>query len=448
MESSQLLHLSLFLKLRTTRSTNLFSGYKFIFAVSIFVVLVLGNQVHVYPANDETHQGAHTDNNIHQGDHELVQNQKKDSIEYDDVSGNESYADQIMGYCENRNEHCPMISLDVLDKTASRQDVVKTFSDLNLLYDKSKFICHDEGHHLGSWLYNYTKDLKEALNYATLYCGGSNYHGIIQSYFDLEYRVQNVDRNQIKVSQLCPLEQENVNWIHERECIHGIGHGLTILYDYNTTAAVNGCNQFIALWAQSACSRGIFMENVNHFIKTGKGDFDKNEIYSPCDKTVEKFAPQCYFYLPWYLLWGKNYSHNDAYAQCDNISPNKFVKYCYQGIGMTLLFDENINPEQVIKKCYERNQTDYHNDCLLGTMRAMLKQDATTSAAFEICGLSDIDFKSECHKIIGMWIKVFLSPNLQELERECSKTSEIDYVTDCINASEETSVQSRVLEPM
>ena len=130
MGPSQVLHLTLFLKLSSMRSTNLFLRYKFIFAVSIFLVLILGNQVHVYPADDETHHGSHTDNDTHYGAHESVQNQKKDSIENDDVSGNESsksYAEQIMALCEDGNEHCPMMSLDVLNKTASRQEVLRYF---------------------------------------------------------------------------------------------------------------------------------------------------------------------------------------------------------------------------------------------------------------------------------------------------------------------------------
>ena len=422
------------------RSTALFLRYKFILAVSIFIVLILGNQVPVYPVDNDTNHGAHVS----------VQNQTKASIEDDGVPGNESsksYAEQIAVYCQDGNEHCLMMSLDELNKTASRQDVLRTFSDLNLLYDKSAFSCHHESHHLGSWLYNYTKDLKEALNYATLFCAGANYHGIFQSYFEQERQVYNVDKYQIKVAHLCPIDKENVNWMHERDCIHGIGHGLTKLYNYNTTAAVSNCNEFMALWAQSACSRGIFMENNDHFMKTGKGDYDEKEIYAPCDKTVEKFAPQCYYYLPMHLLERNNYSLNDTFAQCDNISPDKFVKYCYEGIGR-LQHVGYTNPQQAITNCYQGNQPAYHDDCLIGTVKTMLKADAKTGFAFKICSLSNLDFKSECYQIVGMWIKAFLSPNLQELERECSKTSDIDYVTDCINASEETNVQASVFEPM
>jgi hypothetical protein len=367
------------------------------------------------------------------------------------MPGDESskpYAEQIMADCQDGNEHCPVMYLNELNKTASRQDVLRTFSHLNLLYDKSDFYCHHVGHHLGSWLYYYTKDLKEALNYASMFCGGSNYHGILTSYFEQEYQGHNVDKYQIKVAHLCPIDEENVNWMHERDCIHGIGHGLTKLYNYNTTAAVGHCDEFMPLWAQSACSRGVFMENSDYFFKTGKGDFDKKDIYSPCDKTIEKFVPQCYSEHTSYLLERNNYSYDDTFAQCDNISPDKFVKYCYNGIGKTLVYVGFTNPEKAIKNCYQGSQPAYRNDCLKGTVKTMLKQDAKTGPVFKFCSLSDVDFRSECHKIVGMWIKAFLSPNLQELESECSKTPDIDYVTDCINASDDPNVQASVFEPL
>ena len=164
MGAFQVLQISLFLKLSTSmRSTALFLIYKFIFTVSIFIVLIVGNLVPVYPVDNDTNHGRHIS----------VQNQQKATVEDDGVPGNESfkqYAEQIMVYCKDGNEHCPVMSLNELNKTASRQDVLRTFSHLNLLYDKSDFGCHDVGHHLGSWLYNYTKDLKEALNYASMFC--------------------------------------------------------------------------------------------------------------------------------------------------------------------------------------------------------------------------------------------------------------------------------------
>jgi hypothetical protein len=108
-------------------------------------------------------------------------------------------------------------------------------------------------------------------------------------------------------------------------------------------------------YGQSPCSRGVFMENTDNFLETGKGNFDKNDIYYPCNRTVEKFEPQCYYYYPEYNSERNNftlgYNLTNIFARCDNISPDKFVKYCYQGIGRILAPFAYTNPEPSITAC-------------------------------------------------------------------------------------------------
>src|SRR5919106_847890 len=359
----------------------------------------------------------------------------------------------------------------VYNQTESRQIVLGTFLDLVQLYDENYYTCHDPAHHLGMWLYSYTTNLKEAISYAKpLLCGGAVLHGIFQSYFVSDQvqtidqnqtehhihnvdknqteHVNNVDKNQIMITNLCPAGQEDVNWIYERDCIHGIGHGLAELYNYNTTAAVDRCNEFEPEWAQSACSRGVFMQNMLRYLETGEGNFDKNDIYFPCDKTVEKFAPQCYYYqVPYLFIRNGGYNLIATFGQCDNISPSEFAKYCYQGIGRILQRIVYENAEQAIAYCYLGNQSSYHNDCLTGLLRTILKGDAKADIGFQLCSVSRPDFKAECYEIVGMWIKMLLNPNQQELESACSKARDLDYVINCINANPETSIHITVFEP-
>ena len=415
--------------------------------ITIFVALILGNILPVYSIDDNVNHGANIS----------IPNQQNSSIREHGVqvnSSSKSYAKQIMVACkdENDGDRCPMMALDELNKIANRQLVLGTFSDLVRLYDENNYSCHHDGHHLGMWLYGYTGNPKEALNYATMHCGGSVYHGIFQSYFEGEQFVHNLDKNHITITDLCPVGQENINWLHERDCIHGIGHGLVKLYNYDTAAAVDRCNEFVPLWAQSACSRGVFMENTEYFFETGKGDFDSNEIYSPCDETVEKFASQCYYYYPAYNLErnGLTLDHNltDAFANCDNISPGEFSKYCYQGIGRLLETIAYIHPELSIAACYIGNQAKYHNDCLLGTLKTILKGDVNTEVGFKYCSNSKLDFKDSCYEIVGMWIKTFEHTRKVELESECAKAPDVDYAINCINPNQTTGVDVPIFEPI
>ncbi len=78
------------------------------------------------------------------------------------------------------------------------------------------------------------------------------------------------------------------------------------------------------------------------------------------------------------------------------------------------------NPEPSIAACYVGNQPTYHDDCLIGTLKTILKTDAKTDVGVKFCSLSKQDFKAACYEIVGMWIKAFLYPNKQELvKRMC-----------------------------
>jgi hypothetical protein len=104
------------------------------------------------------------------------------------------------------------------------------------------------------------------------------------------------------------------------------------------------------------------------------------------------------------------------------------------------------NPELAVAACYLGEQArSYHDDCMRGMLRVVLDDDAKTDLGFELCSLSRPDFKAECYEIMGMWIKMF-NPNQQELERECSKVPEIDYLINCINANPDSRMHIRVFE--
>ena len=418
-----------------------------VIVITIFSTLILGNILPIFSLDYYANNGTNLS---------ISQPQYFNIGKHDEQISNSSklYADQIMVACRDESDvdHCITMALDELDKISDRQLVLETFLDLVRLYDENKYSCHSNGHHLGMWLYGYTANLKEAIKYATIQCGGSVYHGIFQSYFEIAQFVHNRDKSPISVTDLCPVGKENINWLLERDCIHAIGHGLVKLYNYSTARAVDHCNEFMPIWAQSACSRGVFMENMEHFIETGQGDFDTNDIYSPCHGTVEKFASQCYYYYPVYNLIrnGLTLDHNltDAFANCDNITASKFSKYCYQGIGRLLETIAYTFPELSIAACYIGGQAKYHNDCLLGTLKTILKGDANTEVGFKFCSNTKLDFKASCYEIIGMWIKAFLGIKEIELESECAKVPDVNYAVNCMNPNQTTGIDILIFEPI
>lgn len=414
--------------------------------ITIFVILILGNALPVYSLGNYSQHGKNST---------MPTPQRIDlqNREFSEDNSSQSYAQQIFISCQDSDdEHCPMMVLDEIKKTNPHGLVLQTFLNLVRIYDENNYSCHHEGHHLGMWLYDYTGNLTQALKSATVLCGGAVYHGIFQSYFGGHQFLDNKDKNNITITNLCPVGQANVSWLHERDCIHGIGHGLVKLYNYDTKSAVELCDEFAPLWAKSACSRGVYMENYEYHFETGKGDIDKNDIYFPCNKAIDKFAPQCYYYFPESEWERKNvtvsYNLTDAYGECDNISPGEFAKYCYQGIGRLLSSLASTNPDVPVAACNIVNESTHRENCMIGTLKTILKSDGKTDVGFSFCSASNSEFKTSCYQILGMWIKMYLNTDKQGRESECKKASDGNYISNCINANPDTKIDVRMFEPV
>ncbi|MGH9922416.1 MAG: hypothetical protein ACRD38_06670, partial [Nitrososphaerales archaeon] len=212
----------------------------------------------------------------------------------------QSHVDAIIAECQN-NVHCAMRSLSELAKGKDRSTVLTTFTDLITEYDQSYYRCHETAHHLGMFLYSYLGDLNEALPYAKQECGGAVFHGIIQGFLG-EQVAKKVNPEDIDITKICPESDDNPYSIDRWQCLHGVGHGLTVLYDYDVFSAVKRCEVFEPGWEQISCSKGLFMQNVVNYLETGYGKFDENDILFPCNQVESKYAPSCYHYHTSYIL--------------------------------------------------------------------------------------------------------------------------------------------------
>jgi len=90
------------------------------------------------------------------------------------------YSQIILSTCGIDN-YCIWLSLTSLSKTEDRETVLITYS--GIMKARQDSICHLLGHKLGWFIYDYTEDLAEALSLIDRTCGGSIYHGVMQSYF-------------------------------------------------------------------------------------------------------------------------------------------------------------------------------------------------------------------------------------------------------------------------
>lgn len=355
----------------------------------------------------------------------IQQNELKDT-QYPEQKGDvEQYTEEIVNKCEY-NAHCALNELQQLSLKEEKGAVLQTFDELMRKYDETNTYCHDNAHHLSMFLYSYTSNLSEALSYADQKCGGAVYHGIMIDYLT---KASN-GGIEIDISKLCPENEENPYALSRWECLHGIGHGLTVSYDYDVIIAVTRCDELEPGWEQVSCAKGVFMENVVHYKETESGAFDSNDILFPCNKVDARYAPACYHYHSTYIL-EKKYDFRATFKECDKINPEEFIRYCYYGMGRQMLSYAYNDVELVEWNC-RLGQEQYRTFCLQGFVMALADHKGIDEA-FEFCKSLPQKFKTDCYAGMGKW--AIMLRTQEGVSGECSKAESLEYYNVCMKAS-------------
>jgi len=232
--------------------------------------------------------------------------------------------------CRN-DTYCIVQTMWNLAKSENQQTVLNTFSEITNAFKQSGVICHNQGHALGKFLYSYTDNLSQALLVANRACGGSIYHTIMQQYFGTKLLSDNGIPSFIVASKACD-ELTDVSYSQIRsECIHGVGHGLVIAYNFDGLTAMKKCEEFDDGFAQRSCLEGASMENAQKLKRMEEGNLVNDDVFFPCSMLNQRYEGACYHFHSIYILKIVNGSAEDAFKQCDKLQNH--VKDCYYGIG-------------------------------------------------------------------------------------------------------------------
>jgi len=345
--------------------------------------------------------------------------------EYIEIS--KQHAKKIWTEC-TKNTRCIVEALDVLE--ISENDIILsyTLNDIITKIDNSSSYCHNEAHYLGEFLYGYTQDLPAAISMANQRCGGALYHGVMINYFKSEILFSNLHIEEADITKICP-EDDNPYSIERWQCIHGLGHGLTVAYDYDVFSAVSRCDEFDLSFEQLSCAKGVFMENILNFRKSEI--FTKENLLFPCNEIKDKFAPACYHYQTHFIKIQKK-SLDESFLICNNITPTKFIKYCYYGMGREISVASFDNMESGIAWCkLGGNENDSY--CIMGLLMTLINNRGLDQG-LEYCNIAPLDSKSLCYDGIGKWV-IMLYDNENDRKNECSKAESEQYVDVCFSAN-------------
>lgn len=356
-------------------------------------------------------------------------------IENEDVTiySNKPYASQIVDGCKN-DMHCSVNAMHTLAKIENQEIVLGVFSDLITNY-QSKYPCHEIGHHLGMWLNAYIQDHQEALSIAKQQCGGAIFHGVIQNYLQIQ-KFNDTPLEEINIHEICSNFKNDPSFINRWQCLHGLGHGLADIYDYDISSAINRCEEFEPGLEQISCSKGVFMQNLVHWGETGDGDFDNDDLFYPCND-FEKYAPPCYHYHISYMAiktGGINVQIPDAFDICDEITPENMIQYCYYGLGREMQSRTYLDWDRSLFLCQQGDNKKLHSKCIEGMLMTLVNINEDPSLGFSFCKGLPLEYKEDCYTGIGKWI-LMLSSDENQRKNICSKAEDKNNFDVCMSAN-------------
>ena len=319
-------------------------------------------------------------------------------------------------------KHCTVESLQRLSESENKKTVIETAREILSTYEEIGFYCHENGHHIGMFLYGLVGNLSEDILSIEKRCGGSVHHGIIQNYFTTSMLLKNQKIDEFEITHICDVVLESS--LSKTECLHGIGHGLIESYNYDLISALNRCDE---LEEAHYCYSGTAMGFGMNYFETYKESLNEDEVLQVCKDLEEKYQIACYQYQANNLLILKNLSTRDSLAVCDTLENTNEIKYCYRGIGLQIFSIYNNNFELYSSECLLGNP-NFQIYCLFGAEIGIIDQ-LGMNKGFEFCKTLPEKFKSDCYSQIGDWLRKHHSPN--EVKETCSKVEDMKYFEIC-----------------
>lgn len=314
--------------------------------------------------------------------------------------------------------------------------------------------AHVYAHHIGIEAYQLSPDVSATFSGCTESFSSGCYHGVIQAYFE-----DRGDTEAQSLEELCrPYKQpDQSRWILF-QCVHGMGHGLTMYFDHDLPMALEACDLLSDSWDRESCYGGAFMENVMaatapHHPATvlaaetehdadAHGDqhaghgtsgsawkaIDPDDPHYPCSVMDPRYHQQCYLMQTSVMLYHNGGDLRAASASCDE-APENMRPTCHQSLGRSVTAYTK-DPETAAGHC-EVGSAEYRGWCYVGVVKAFVDWTARAENGLDFCRVieQDDNYKTMCYKGLGEEIAALIADH--ETRASLCARAESEFVTTC-----------------
>ena len=290
------------------------------------------------------------------------------------------------------------------------------------------------------------------------------YHGVIQAYFE---NLHHIDTT--AVNNLCEpyTHNESDRWLRF-QCVHGMGHGVTMFYAHDLPQGLQACDLLRDSWDRESCYGGAFMENIvnatnPHHVATrlvhltadssagnmagmagmdhGGHDMagmdhhsafkamDSTDLQYPCSILGAQYQDACYMMQTSVML---HFTNGDMArtAQACLQAPQRMRYTCHQSLGRDINSYAHQDHAEAIRMCAVSDD-EYEPWCHIGVVKNLIDLTAKSEDGMSYCrDISGNRNKLSCYHAVGEQIAA-LKASSSDRTQACS-TAESRYREACL----------------
>jgi hypothetical protein len=297
---------------------------------------------------------------------------------------------------ESSDYKCYQSRLQTLVNT---KGVAAAMSDIKSQYQSNPYVhseCHQLTHVIGRAAAVKYGNVSDAYSNGDDFCQSGYYHGVMEAMAGSMGRTKIVS----EVNQICaPLKAKRPYSLPHFNCVHGLGHGLMSVDDYNLFNALSDCDHLDDSWEQQSCYGGVFMQNVMGSITDTRTDFLKaDQPMYPCTAVADRYQEACYLNQSSYALRLVNYDFATVFSECGQ-APQVHQATCYQSVGRDASGLHNENVSQALSSCEQTSDETARINCSIGAAKDITWQFRGVTEAYSFCdGFNDQQVAVPCRK--------------------------------------------------
>lgn len=276
------------------------------------------------------------------------------------------------------------------------------------------------------------------------------YHGVIQSY------LTSGDVDSTRTTSLCdtiaPLGTDN--WLRF-QCVHGLGHGLEMAWNWELPKALSGCDWLHTNWDRDSCYGGAIMENSvasqpgghhtsvraldaantdqassGHDAHGGHGMQstpisykmrDSTDALYPCSALGPRYLSACYLGHGNILLTAVGWDFRRAAAECDRVE-EAYRAVCYTSLGTNASGATVRDTKESIKLC-GGGDPDWRQWCYVGVVKNFIDVTADPADGIAFCReVPEGKDRDRCWIAVGEQLAVLYTTDSARREAVCATT--------------------------